>query len=313
MEITVIITAYNKGSYIKECLLGVLNQDFQGEFEIILADDCSIDNTNEVIDSLSYHPNFNKVKYTRHNINKGLMGNFIWAIDQANGKFLAFCDADDFWTDKNKLSYQTEVLKSDSSLSMVGALMEFKDLRNHEALTYKAKYLENLDEGTLVKNAFYNVVKVPFHISSFICVNSNGIKRKLEKFRFISVSNDLVFWCLLSDIGDCYFSQKVVGVENHVLNGITQIQNHLSLSYRLNKLILWKTLAKELEVENLKTLSNENYIKLFSDFNKRLLNVDLKTVMEILKNKKYSFGVWVFIFRRWLTLKLSRRLFKKNT
>jgi glycosyltransferase involved in cell wall biosynthesis len=312
MDISVIITAYNKGPYIKECLLGVLNQDFKGEFEIILADDCSTDNTKEVVESLCDLANYNKVKYTRHDINKGLMGNFIWAIDQAKGKYLAFCDADDYWTDNNKLTFQINELNSNLNLIMVGAIMEFKDLRNQEALLYKAKYLEHLDEGILVKDAFYDIVKVPFHISSFVCLNSDSVKRKLNRFKFTTVSNDIVLWCLLTQVGDCFLSRKIVGKENHVVNGITQIQNHLSLSYRLNKLILWKTLFKELESNNLKNLSKENYIMLKKDFNKRLINADLKTVVEILKNKEYNNGVWVMIFRTWIILKFSRYLINNN-
>ena len=85
MELSVIITSFNKGSYIRECLLGVLNQDFQGEIEVILADDCSTDSTQEEVQMLIEHPNFATVKYTRHSRNKGLMENFIWALNQASG------------------------------------------------------------------------------------------------------------------------------------------------------------------------------------------------------------------------------------
>jgi glycosyltransferase involved in cell wall biosynthesis len=308
MDVSVIVTAYNKGAYITACLLGVLNQDFQGSFEIILADDCSTDNTKEVVERLSSHHNFNKLKYTYHDVNKGLMGNFIWAIDQAKGKYLAFCDADDYWTDINKLTFQIDKLNSDLNLCMVGAIMQFNDLRNQEAIPYKTKYIEHLDEGILDKVKFYDVFKVPFHISSFVCINSDSIKRKLKKFDF-SVSNDIVLWCFLSQIGNCFLSQKVVGLENHVVNGITQIQNHLSLSYRSNKLIMWKMLSKELEDKKLKNISYENYKKLLTDFNKRLVNLNLYRVIEILKNNKYRYEVWIFILRVWLELKFSRRLF----
>lgn len=310
MDVSVIITAFNKGQYIKKCLLGVLNQDFHGDFEIILADDCSTDNTREEINSLRQHRNFGKVKYKIHGKNKGLMGNFIWALNQARGKYLAFCDADDIWTDNNKLTFQVKILSTKPVLLMVGSLMELNDTRNQEEITYGTKYLENLKEGILEKEFFYNTLKVPFHISSFICRNERNLKEKLERFRFVSVSNDVVFWCLLSDIGDCYFSKKIVGIENHVINGITQIHNHLSLNYRLNKIIMWKTLSEQLKDKTLKDLAYFNFKNLHSNFIKRLVNIEFKLMINLLKNKNYPFAIWIFIIRTWLMVKLSRRLFK---
>lgn len=312
MDVSVIITAYNKGLYIKDCLLGVLDQDFQGDFEVIIANDCSTDNTYEEINSLRKHPNFAKVKYTKHSKNKGLMGNFIWAINQAKGKYLAFCDADDYWTDISKLSFQMNIISANQGLSMVGSLMEFKDSRNQEVLSYDAKYIENLAQGILPKASFYDVSKVPFHISSFICLNSNNIKGKLEKFRFISVSNDIVLWCLLTDIGDCYLCPKVVGIENHVINGITQVQNHLSLNYRLNKVVMWKTLSKKLKGKKLKNLAQRNYLNLYRDLNKRLINVDLQFLINTLSTTNYSFEIWFLIIGTWLRIKLSRQIFQAS-
>jgi glycosyltransferase involved in cell wall biosynthesis len=241
-------------------------------------------------------------------MNKGLMGNFIFAIKQARGKYLAFCDADDYWTDKNKLTFQTDIIRNNSKLSMVGALMHFQDLRNEIPVSYGEKYLENLSEGILESSAFFNLNKVPFHISSFICINDKNTKNKLKKFRF-SASNDIVLWCILLDMGDCYLSQKIVGIENHIENGITHIQNHISLSYRLNRLIMWNILYKELKCTKLKTLSCKNYFITLSDFKKRLLNSNLKMAVGIFINKNYPVGVFFFVLKTWLVLKLKRRIY----
>jgi hypothetical protein len=72
----------------------------------------------------------------------------------------------------------------------------------------EVKYLENIVEGILPNALFYDVFKSPFHISIFICVNSSNIKRKLEKLRFM-VSNYIVFWHLLTDIGGCFFLKRL--------------------------------------------------------------------------------------------------------
>lgn len=110
--VSVCMITYNHEKFIQEAIEGVLMQECDFEIELIVANDCSTDNTDEVIQKIiKTHPNGNWVKYTNHTSNKGMMPNFIWALQQCKGKYIALCEGDDYWTDSSKLQKQVDFLE----------------------------------------------------------------------------------------------------------------------------------------------------------------------------------------------------------
>jgi len=91
--LTVCITTYNRWSTCKKALQSVCNQTLK-DIEVILVDDCSSEQMPEEIKNyISVH----HVVYIRHNYNKGLAAARNTAIENASGKYFAFCDDDDKW------------------------------------------------------------------------------------------------------------------------------------------------------------------------------------------------------------------------
>lgn len=111
--ISVIMITYGHEKYIEEAINGVFKQKTDYDIELIIADDCSPDNTGEVVENLlSKAPVNIRVKYTRHNTNVGMINNFVWALKQAKGSYIAICEGDDYWTDPLKLQKQVLFLES---------------------------------------------------------------------------------------------------------------------------------------------------------------------------------------------------------
>jgi len=109
---------YNHEKFIAEAIEGVLMQEVDFEVELIIADDCSTDNTGLIVQGyVDNHPKGNWINYVRHSENKGMMGNFIWALNQCKGEFIALCEGDDYWLKSNKLLTQISVLKSKPDFS----------------------------------------------------------------------------------------------------------------------------------------------------------------------------------------------------
>jgi GT2 family glycosyltransferase len=98
--VSVIIPTYNRGWIIKEAIDSVLAQDYT-EFELIVVDDGSTDQTSEVLDSYR-----NDIKVLSQK-NKGVSAARNRGIAEASGKFITFLDSDDLWLPK-KLSVQIE-------------------------------------------------------------------------------------------------------------------------------------------------------------------------------------------------------------
>jgi glycosyltransferase involved in cell wall biosynthesis len=98
--VSVILPTYNRGWVIEEALDSVFAQDFK-DFELIVVDDGSTDNTNDILTS---YPHEIKVI---HQQNLGVSAARNQGIASASGKLIAFLDSDDLWL-SNKLTTQVK-------------------------------------------------------------------------------------------------------------------------------------------------------------------------------------------------------------
>ena len=92
--VSVIVPAYNQGHYLEECIQSVLKQTYE-DFEIIIVDDGSTDNTQEVSTSFSD----SRVHYI-HQENRGLSGARNTGIKKAKGSYITYLDSDDLFLPK---------------------------------------------------------------------------------------------------------------------------------------------------------------------------------------------------------------------
>ena len=91
-EISVIIPSYNNAPYIGKAIESILNQSFT-DFEVIVIEDCSTDNSREVINS--YMEQDSRIHVIHHEKNKGVAAARNSGIQAAKGEFIAILDADD--------------------------------------------------------------------------------------------------------------------------------------------------------------------------------------------------------------------------
>jgi glycosyltransferase involved in cell wall biosynthesis len=103
--ISVIIPAYNRAKLLTRAIQSVLSQTYQ-DFEIIVVDDFSKDNTDELMQQ--YHDT--RIRYIKHSQNKGGNAARNTGIKQARGEFIAFLDSDDEWLPE-KLEKQIALIK----------------------------------------------------------------------------------------------------------------------------------------------------------------------------------------------------------
>ena len=106
--VSVIIPTYNRAKLLPRAIKSVLNQTFK-DFEVIIVDDGSTDNTEEVINEFQKHNK--RIKYIRHEKNKGAAAARNTGIKIAQGEYIAFQDSDDEWL-PNKLEKQMEIFES---------------------------------------------------------------------------------------------------------------------------------------------------------------------------------------------------------
>ena len=113
MKVSVIVPTYNRAHVIKEAIVSILSQTFT-DFELIVVDNESTDNTEEVIKSYTDH----RIRYFK-NQNSGVVAvNRNYGINKARGEYIAFCDDDDLWMPE-KLERQIEELEKDLEIGLV--------------------------------------------------------------------------------------------------------------------------------------------------------------------------------------------------
>lgn len=115
--VSVIMITYKHELFLLEAINGVLDQSCDFNVELIIADDCSPDKTQNIVESFRNHKNYNRIKYSRHPTNIGMTANFISALQKVTSKYIALCEGDDFWTDFLKLQKQIDFLESNPEYS----------------------------------------------------------------------------------------------------------------------------------------------------------------------------------------------------
>ena len=96
--ISICIPALNMNKYIERTILSIINQTFQ-DFEIIIVNDNSKDNTEEIIKRLQLEDN--RIKLINHNTNKGVYYSRVEAILFSKGKYIILMDPDDLYLNEN--------------------------------------------------------------------------------------------------------------------------------------------------------------------------------------------------------------------
>ncbi len=95
MKFSILVPVYNTEKYLKECVDSLINQTYQGDYEIILVDDGSTDSSGKICDDyLSVYPK--KIKVI-HKSNEGPFLTRYTGFKNAIGEYCLFIDSDDFW------------------------------------------------------------------------------------------------------------------------------------------------------------------------------------------------------------------------
>ena len=112
--VSICCITYNHAPFIRQCLNGFVMQKTKFPFEILIHDDASTDGTQEIIREYEQkYPDIIKPIYQAENqYSKGIKINLTYNLPRAKGKYIAFCEGDDYWTAPDKLQKQVDFLES---------------------------------------------------------------------------------------------------------------------------------------------------------------------------------------------------------
>jgi glycosyltransferase involved in cell wall biosynthesis len=149
--VSVVTATFNMGNYLSETVRSVLSQSYQN-FEMIVVDDGSQDNTQEVMKSFLNDP---KIRYVRLDRNRGQTAAKNRGLAEAKGRYVGFVDADNLWK-PFKLEHQLPLFKNSERIGVVYSDAEYID-ENGKILPYKKRnYHEGLITNELLLSNFVN-------------------------------------------------------------------------------------------------------------------------------------------------------------
>ena len=107
--VSICCVTYNHEKYVEKALDSFLMQNTDFSFEIVIDDDCSTDNTVELIkEYIKKYPTLMNVRLREENV--GMISNITENIQRSNGDYIALCEGDDYWTDPVKLQIQLDLM-----------------------------------------------------------------------------------------------------------------------------------------------------------------------------------------------------------
>lgn len=118
--VSICCLTYNHEKYVRKTLDGFLSQKTNFDFEVLINDDVSTDNTvNIVMEYEAKYPDIIKPIYQKENqYSKGKKMNCEFLFVKAKGKYIAMCEGDDYWTDNYKLQKQYDIMEQYAECSV---------------------------------------------------------------------------------------------------------------------------------------------------------------------------------------------------
>lgn len=194
VDVSVVLLTYNQEPYIQQSLDSILCQKFSGTWEIIIGDDCSTDATFQLIQSVK-SPQSNLITSYSNDLNLGLARNFEKGILKAKGKYIAYLEGDDYWTDQLKLQKQFNLLEENPEF-----ILTF-----HNFITIDESDRLVSDKKLFDKNLQRNRSKKDMITGCLIHQNTMMFRNVVKEFPFgffIAKNHDTFFIAYLSNWGE---------------------------------------------------------------------------------------------------------------
>jgi glycosyltransferase involved in cell wall biosynthesis len=246
-KVSVIIPCYNYQEYIEQCLMSVLLQRVDFTVEIIISDDNSTDESYEILKRIQHFyksENF-QFKLHKNKTNLGEVNNVKLLIDLAQGEYLAYLDADDYWIDPYKLSKQVEFMDSnkDYSLCFTGYIQLNENNGSYEPISGFGFWLSPIDISKLNSQNLIYRNWVGSSSSRLFRNYSNLIKDYFYKFPYSD-------WALnfeLSMLGRIGYIDNPTFVYRKHKNSLSQL-NNISLDLKYYSKILEQEHQKKINL-----------------------------------------------------------------
>ena len=193
--VSIIMPSYNTAKFISETIESVLEQTYTN-WELIIVDDCSTDNTDEVVKSFLSD---NRIKYIKNEKNSGAAVSRNRALREAKGKWIAFLDSDDLWLPV-KLEKQIAFMKENDYHFSYTNYVEI-----NEASIPNGRFITG--PKRITKRGMYNYCWM-----GCLTVMYDAETVGLIQIADIKKNNDYAMWLKICKKSECYLLDEVLAM-----------------------------------------------------------------------------------------------------
>lgn len=218
--VSVSVITYNHEKYIRQCLDGILMQNVNFPYEVLVHDDASPDGTADIIREYeAKYPDIIKPIYQTENQYSQGKAASKFNFDRARGKYLAFREGDDYWTDPGKLQKQVDFLEAHpeyiATVHRVKAIDEHGEALDIPGFTDVVEHVFTIDE--------YVRRSLPSQLASLVMRNVflTLDPRTLDLFYSCKANGDERLSLLLVMMGDIYCFSEVMSTYRRIVSGGT--------------------------------------------------------------------------------------------
>ena len=274
--VSVFIMTYNHEKFIADALEGILTQKANFDFDIVIGEDCSTDDTrNIVLEYAQKYPGKFKLLLNEHNI--GANANQIAVLQSCTGKYLALCEGDDYWNDPYKLQKQVDFLEKNPDYGLCYGDIIVVDESNY--LLARDPSWKALYKSGYVFTDLFNQNFIP---TLTVVVRKKLMDSALKSLRIYPNLKvfDYWFWLYISMFTKFKFFDEKMAVYRDHSKSITN-----SKEFNRENFLQFVYLIKINIIENYCTTSNK--IRISPGINEKLFF--LKKVMQLFYKNHISF------------------------
>lgn len=271
IEVSVFITVYNHGKYLRQCLDSLVSQITNFNFEIVVGEDCSPDDSRSIlIEYASKYPTL--IKALLWEKNQGTKecpgkGNFTQTFYQCKGKYIVYIEGDDYLTDNYKLQKQYDFLNAhpESSACFHNAIMSYED-----GSDMGQKFINPPDQkDKIYPEDLLTQKEVWFMATASVMFRRNLIGEKFPEWFLKSKSGDIPIYILLANQGYIGYIPDVMCVYRRHQGGLSYTDSNYSEVFIKNRLFMYSNIDKELNFKYshlIKPILGEYYLLMANVF-----------------------------------------------
>lgn len=214
--VSIIVLTYNHEQFIRQSLDSILMQEVSFQYEIIIGDDCSPDNTSLILKEYEEkYPELIEVIYRKKNI--GGRKNLLDLFKRCRGQYIAQLEGDDFWTASNKLDQQIKFLEANKEF--IATAHKTKIVDKYGNLVKDKRYPECTASEYTWKHYKKNIV--PGQSASIVM--RNFLKEKIFNLDLYmqmptNLPSDRITFFLLLSYGKIYCFSEAMSAYRYITN-----------------------------------------------------------------------------------------------